>query len=535
MISENIDIAAARNGSKTVRYNNLWIHSRYSPEKEAAAFVSTLNGCENIRCFILIGDGLGYISSALLDRFSSASLLTVSLCDTKESPLLSSLQNERFSCWHGKSHEELFSFLAGTVPEFAVSHLKIVHWLPAFKAAPHWSSEILKTVGEAVSLLSANQATIRGFSKKWMHNSISNLFSGTGNGNMYNIAQGSSSIVIAASGPGLSESFPAMREYRDRFLLCALPSSIEALYYSGLIPDIIINADAGFWARFHLTRPAIYGKHEKKPFLYSSLAAGIPSDSRSFSFSDYYSGTGFFIEQDSPFISASAPLLQLPARGTVAANALDICSRCTSGNIYITGLDLAAHDLQFHVRPHSFDTIFHSMSRRHQPETGIRFQRALDSGFKGEHSLKSDSSLDIYYRFFSGTAFNGRVFRISSSFSRSFNPDSSAAAGDNSDFAERLSHSSPREELSLESLSGSDLRSMLFTQLERRIDRLVSMGKKELTLLLQKGSRFRSSEETVLVHLAGLLDHEYALDPEKIRSEATRLKERIKHGPKLYS
>jgi hypothetical protein len=535
MINEDTYITAAKNGSRTVRYNNFWIHSRYSPEKEADAFASTLSDCESTRFFILIGDGLGYIGKALLKRYSEASLLTIPLFDKEVSPCFSTQKDERLFCWDGDDNKRLFSFIIGTIPEYAVHHLKIVHWLPAFKAAPQWSAEILKVVGEALSLLSANQATLRGFSEKWIRNSISNLLADRGDGNIFNMVPGCSAIVIAASGPGLDESIPVMREYRDKFLLCALPSSIEALYWSDLVPDIIINADAGYWARFHLTRLVKFGKREKKPFLFSSLSAGIPSESRSFSFTDYFSGIGFFIEQDSPFATASSPLLQLPARGTVAANALDICTSFTSGNIFLAGLDLAAHDLQFHVKPHSFDTIFHSMSDRYHPELGIRFQRALDAGFKGELSSKSDSSLDIYFRFFSASYFNERMFRISSSYSRSFSEDSAHPDMETIHFADLLRCSPSSGDVILNALPFSSLRSMLFSQLEIRIDRLLSMDKKDLLVLLQKSPRFRTPEDTILVHLAGLLDHDYTTEPKIFNTRALSLRERMRNVPKLYT
>jgi hypothetical protein len=76
---------------------------------------------------------------------------------------------------------------------------------------------------------------------------------------------------------------------------------------------------------------------------------------------------------------------------------------------------------------------------------------------------------------------------------------------------------------------------MLFYQLEIRIDRLLSMDKKDLLLLLQKSPRFRTPEDTILVHLAGLLDHDYTVEPEIYNTRALSLRERIRNVPKLYT
>lgn len=514
-------IFTAANGSPSVELNGNLIHSRYNPEREAARFVSGLGiDPEQPARFLVIGEGAGYLSAALLKQFPDASVLAVSFFRGLETlSIIAEHDKNRFFLLTAADGTTVLPFITACVPDHGVKELRIVHWTPSFKADPAWAKSVIDAAGDAVDLLSSNFATIRGFSRRWLLNPVNNLTHERTGDLLYNPTVSGFPVVIAASGPGLNEFIPLIHRYRDRFLLCALPSSLEALYRSGIVPDIIIHSDAGYWARFHLGRLPAFDYGRKKPLIFSSLSAAEPFFSSSRPWHTYCSGYGFFIENDSPFASSGSPCMHMPARGTVAANALDIMKVLTSGDIFFAGLDLASADLRFHVRPHSFDGLFSSGTERFKPEISIRFERML--------AAAATDPLNVYSAYFSREAADDRVFRIQSAYSRSIKGISSVTPGF---FIKKISGYAPARLPAPVSYPKSAARDTVFAEFNRRLDDLSVMSAENLRLLLTRAPGNMSPRERSLAQLAILLDNDRSCDPSVLRKAADEMRERTGYG-----
>jgi hypothetical protein len=185
-------------------------------------------------------------------------------------------------------------------------------------------------------------------------------------------------IVIAAPGPSLEEARALLSEIRPQIDLWALPSSCSFLLDSGLLPDLIVMTDPGFYSMHHL--------HFASPPC--PLAMPLSAARGSWSLRAAGGSPGcpvFLLGQPVVFekeLLASAHVVApvLPPHGTVAATAIDLALACTRAPVIVAGLDLCARDLLSHARPNAFDRLLHLQASRLHPHASLTFHRAAMLG-----------------------------------------------------------------------------------------------------------------------------------------------------------
>jgi hypothetical protein len=514
-------VETASDGTPTLCKDGRYIHSRYNPSREAERSISLFQpGIDNPKWIIIIGEGLGYICEAMHRKFPDAFLIPLFF-----HPLISIRLDQRVqdnSCYQWFYQNEpltLYHFLISTIPDHHADAVSIFTWQASLHISPEVSSVVLKETSQAITFLASNNATVRGFSGKWLKNSLSWLKSNSSSPPLVDFSTKESAVLVAASGPELNDYLPLIKKFRKAFLLCALPSSILALEAMGLVPDMILHADPGYWARFHLSKtsspPSIAG-----PVLISALSGSPAFQHLSPTWKNRFSGMSFFLEDDSPFSpidSLDSPFPLLPARGTVAANALDLFLSKGTGPIFFVGLDLSNKDLQSHVKPHTFDSRFFSSTGRTESIETIRFKRAL-SGPAG-------SNLDIYRRFFSTHLSHNRLFRFSDikenviggiiSYSREI-------------FVEMAEHL-PKSEMHITTLDRSDCTAPSLDNFFSRIALLRRLSRIDYNSLLSRGSGSLSLEEKRLLRAIFLIGDGKPLSKDRFEEMSTALEKRLDH------
>jgi len=154
--------------------------------------------------------------------------------------------------------------------------------------------------------------------------------------------------------------------------LWALASAVPALLHYGLIPDLVITTDPGFWNEFHI-REALSQKlpiamppssYVSSEILHQSII--IPID------------TGLSFE------SAAIKAIKTPcevarASGSAAGTALSLALRFTKGPIALVGYDLAARGMMDHVQPYSFDILDEKSADRLSPAYSARVVRVFEN------------------------------------------------------------------------------------------------------------------------------------------------------------
>jgi hypothetical protein len=87
----------------------------------------------------------------------------------------------------------------------------------------------------------------------------------------------------------------------------------------------------------------------------------------------------------------------------VTATALDIALRCTSGGVFLAGMDLSNNDIKTHARPYAFDRFGEERATRLEPRYSHAFVR---SGM-----IAASGSYRVYAEWFGSQAesYSGRI------------------------------------------------------------------------------------------------------------------------------
>jgi len=373
-----LEILQAKDGSRTVRWKNVFLHSPYSPEKEARRFLET-QPLSNGKTVILCGESLGYLCSLIRRSFPGSRILTV----LYDPAFLAGFSGETDSVWNPGSPETLRAFLSREISLLESADLTVVTWPASDRLFPEISRELLGEINQFLLETSGSLSVFRQFGKKWFRNFLANLLSLE---TVFPLAlPGDRPLVIASSGPSLEEALPFIRKVRDRVFLLSLPSSLEALVYAGLPPDLVLQTDPGYYAGLHLA-----------PLQHSPVPVAMPPTAsreiwRSRCETALFLQDSFFEKGLSLLSGGMFPFL--PSTGTVAATALRIAG-LLPGNlpVFIAGLDLANRDLSTHVRPHSFDPLVETASERTSPWISRLYERSFGNSFPLPQEGKGASS-----------------------------------------------------------------------------------------------------------------------------------------------
>lgn len=496
-------LSTAADGNMTLQRGGRYIHSRYRPGEEAEKLVNRFDpGIENPKWLIVLGDGLGYLTRAFEKRFPDAGIITIFFHPRKVHPQKCfpdfpgvSERNRRPGTYYWFPDEPgtaLYDWIINIIPEHHADSISLFTWKSALLASPDPGSSLLKDTSRALTFLGTNLRTIREFSYRWRRNALMTIRHQADTVPLLDLHTEDSVVVVAASGPELEAFIPSIRRYRKRCLLCALPSSIKALTEADLFPDLIVHSDPGFWARYHLSEK-LTPSGEGQPILIHSLYGALPFHGNRELWNQRLQGRSIFLEEDSPFSPLSPgnfSLPVLPARGTVAASALDFLLIRGRGPIFFAGLDLANRDLQSHVKPHTFDTFYLASANRYESYEGLLFRLSLPG--------PGGSNLDLYRSYFSNALRNQRVLRFSIG---NTNAVPGVTSRSLNDFCDLLGQAG-QGHLTTRVLDHHEIGKTLTDNLYQRMDYLASMPAHTFETLLRKGSGLISAEERRLQQTA---------------------------------
>jgi hypothetical protein len=360
------------------------LHSRYNPRGEAERYVNSLILREGISFFILIEPGLGYLIPPLREKNPAAKIIALH-CSRPDSP--EEAENRPDSSWYPGSGRALQDFLEAEIPDTKAGTIRIIEWRPGLAAFGAAYLGLMEETAEFIKRADANARTAGEFGRRWFRNFFRNLEL---LGEILSPLPLSLPVVIAGAGPGLEDAVPLIKEERRKapLLILAASSAAPALEARGLIPDLVVSADGGNWARLHLGEcwRRIFGRETGGlcAGLAAALTAAVPSQYAHIPILPINDGS---LWQRIALTGLKIPSLTLPQRGTVSASALDLAFYLTRGKIYIAGLDLALRDIRSHVRPYSFDALWEKNEGRLNPVYSQNFTRAAGIRAGGSHGI----------------------------------------------------------------------------------------------------------------------------------------------------
>jgi len=375
--------------------NGVTLHSAYDPEKEANRFVMQLQPEFNPAYIVITEPALSWMAEPLRDRFPEAELCAVRY--SKEFTTADKLWDIVFD---GTQHAELFErklfdTLGG---EEGIYTTLFTSWQPSAHAFPEQQGNVWNSIRRVVLKSRSILATRTFFAGRWLKNSC--LFCKAIR-HPIEINQGNSCVIVAASGPSLKTSLPFLIRFRRRFFLVAVSSALEPLLYAGIIPDLCISVDGGYYARRHmeiLRRTTLC-----IPLALSAEAAADPELVHQCPIVPLTYGDS--PEQD--FLACCRiHAMNAERNGTVSGTAVKFALSITTGPVYCCGLDLASAKGFQHTQPNALEKDASSYDCRIRP----RSARLASAEFSAE-------ALDIYRSWFSSQPFPQRLFRISDHFS----------------------------------------------------------------------------------------------------------------------
>ena len=393
-----IEITKSREGDLTAKSNNIFLHSAYSPKKEASKLFKSHNLGRN-KTIILLAPCLNYIAEEIRINNNSVKIISVYI----EDDFYSRDNGKSDSCFCFSSDESsLQTFLRGSIHELDIESLKIFEWPPSVRQYKDTIFKIRKQVSQVIRELHGNITTISGFGQKCFKNFIRNYLSAEN----YILPQKTDMpILIAGSGPGLKNDIDFIRRNRKKLILLALPSSLYFLRYNQINPDLIVSTDPGYYAAMHLN-------DFKGIPVAAPLSASLPHEKVS---------DGHFFFRQNHFFETSFPdvsrFISLPQNGTVAGSSLYLATALSTGPILISGLDFSYTDMISHNRPHTFDNLLEKSSSRFKTLYSIYFNRNIVSSERLSGRTRTTHALKTYSGWFTShsTRFCNRCFFLNTS------------------------------------------------------------------------------------------------------------------------
>ncbi|MFP3089103.1 DUF115 domain-containing protein [Treponema sp. TIM-1] len=358
---------------------------------EAEKYINALKFRENIRFFILIEPGIGYMVPILRKNNPLAKIIVLHISDFFLYPENGGETPEVDAVWGPGRGLPVQRFLEEEIPDIEARFIGLIEWRPSLSAYGEEYLRLLSEAADFIKRIDANVRTVTGFGQRWFKNVFKNLklFQ-----QVLEPVPLSIPVVITGAGPSLEETIPLIQKWKQREALgiLAAASSAEALAAGGILPDLIISTDGGGWAAAHL-RGAL---RKKPPALTVTLNASLPSQCGELPILVVSDGS---VWQNLLLKSMAIPFIALPSRGTVTAAALELALELTHGEIFITGTDLSHRDLCTHARPYSFNRLLELGASRFHPlysETFVRAGAIADSGNHGIYAAWFGRQLETY-------------------------------------------------------------------------------------------------------------------------------------------
>lgn len=386
----------AKNGSKTVKINNLFLHSSYNPETEAERFVSSIDINFNPSVIFIIEPGLSYCLEPLKKLFPKTNIFSIrfmkdfSFCDGKFSG--SFFFDEKNPSLF---EEELFNSFSGKILCSAL----FLEWPNSEKIFKDETKKLSSSIKHVIEKAKAILITEGYFSKRWFKNSI--VFN-LNLGSIKIINRTEKPVIICASGESLSSSINFLRQYRKSYFLIAASSAINVLLNNKIIPDLAFSTDGGFWAKNHLVYD--YEKYSFPVALTPESAFPKKLSEKSSVLPLLYKD-GFASRLTEKVLNAfSIPFFYAERNGTVSGTMALFALSLTEKKVFACGLDLEAGKGKQHAEPNRNE----NFNKRFQNRIKTLETRNASSRFNSKN-------LDLYRNWFItfGDSFSKRFERLS--------------------------------------------------------------------------------------------------------------------------
>ncbi|URA09328.1 motility associated factor glycosyltransferase family protein [Thermospira aquatica] len=238
-------ITEARDGLLTMQVAGRFVHSQYSPGKEALRLVEPLKGLDPEHTFLVfLGSGLGY-HIELLEKEGFRRGVVIERNREIAEVFRAAYELPSTMYWIGPDQTE--EALDGV---FALLDFSSVRWVKTIILRGSYGLEDYSPFESRLQRLTqvklGDFSTRLKFEEIWlihMIRNINNLPFSTPLRRLFFRFSGLPVLIVSA-GPSLRDSLPAIRRAAPFFLVIAVDTALLPLYEAGIVPDMVYSLDA---------------------------------------------------------------------------------------------------------------------------------------------------------------------------------------------------------------------------------------------------------------------------------------------------
>lgn len=230
------------------------VHSLYSPEREAAGWLKSIEEkLENCGHVLVVGIGLGYHLQYLLKKYPTKKyyiyepdiqLLHLGL---KLRDLTDILSHSGIITLAVGEEDHVLNQLLGSISSLVTDKFEEVT-IPIYKQLFGGTIDKLHAMSKQILLqYRANYITQYYFEKAWFQNIIYNIDKVLASKPIVSLENTCSHIpaIIIGSGPSLREDIEYIKKLGSKALIIAAGSSVQALVHYGIAPHLVVSMDGG--------------------------------------------------------------------------------------------------------------------------------------------------------------------------------------------------------------------------------------------------------------------------------------------------
>lgn len=390
----------SKSGEITAKENDIFLHSAYSPQKEAVRLFQQKPEADV--SYIFAGIGLGYSPVEFAEAYPG-SLLIIIEPDPKY--LLASMS---VLDWNKILSHEKCIIITGSLPEQTVPFIEKLSPLDKIKIITQnsqtqhdtlWFKTFFTLLERNKQKQNINNNTLERFSSLWLRNSSKNIhwFAKAQGISIYkNMLNKKYPSLIVAAGPTLQDTIPFLHELKKRTVLIAVDTALKTLLKNNIQPDFIVLIDPQYYAACHI---AGLSAPESVLVTESSVYPTVLRfDCRKKVFCESLFPLGRYFEQN---LLPEKTFGKITAGGSVSTSCWDFAKYIGSKNIYIAGLDLGYPDKKTHVKGSTFEERSYMFSNRLNTAENnlcsILFSTQNETSFDYENNpIITDSKMKLF-------------------------------------------------------------------------------------------------------------------------------------------
>lgn len=351
-----------------VFFNNLPMHSKYNPVKEAECFGENIS--LDTGCLLVAGVGGGFHIDSLCKKFPHSLII----CFEKDIDSLNFCLNLPLNKKLQLNDNIIFCTFDSLEKTIIENYIPSIYGSLTFLQQRAWinyNSDLLHvlnaTVSKIISEIKADYSVQSHFGKIWQNNILLNLKLMENSKNYppeYNYKTLSKTAAIIAAGPSFDKSIEKIKCSRDDYFVISTDTSFGSLLDNGIIPEAVLSVDGQFISSTHF-----YSCLEKIDCLKNTtFVFDICGSHTAARFLKSKGLKVFFIRSGHPLASVASNYVNLPylntGAGTVTIACCDFAYKCGFKNMELFGADFCYNSGKSYTKGTYLDKQYNTLSNR---------------------------------------------------------------------------------------------------------------------------------------------------------------------------